>query len=208
MKNIFLEVTSKKTFKQDKPKRKSSSVFLGKRLLNFFLFLLVLLIFPSLKKNKDWLNQRIIPYIKSISPQSQNLNIEKRNQERHGAVYSIFNYVCQTVPKGAYILIPPQSYYLKSFYNKNQPNEIRELFLYLGSPNIFNYHCMDVIPITMYMEAEKRKLAKFALMINQKNIQIVPISSPEILSAIEREFNLPLDRYTNPQAAYDFLLTQ
>jgi hypothetical protein len=200
-----------KTKKKEQPRidgvTKEPSIF--KRFFVILLYFAAVLTFILLPLNKNWFEQRIFPYLEAIPKQYKSLDLNARKKERHGAVYSIFNYVCSAVPKGSYFLLPPQTYYLKSFYSKNQPDQIRELFQYQGTPNIFNFHCMDLIPVTLGMDEEKIMKAQYTfLFTKERQIQIVELRDQVTWDFIRREFDIPLNRITNRQEAYEFLLTQ
>lgn len=167
------------------------------------------LFFLSMESNKTWFTQRIIPYWKEIPNQYKNLDIQQRNAQRHGPAFAVFDFLCKNIPKGSRVLLPPQTYYIKTFYSKDNPNQITEVFHYLAETNIFSFHCMDLIPIKLsYSEEEIKKVEYTFVFTPDKQMQIVKIDDENTLNMVKNEFNLPLTYISNPQEAYQFLLTQ
>jgi len=181
----------------------------GINYLAILVYLIAPLIFFNLPKNKAWLKDRIGTYYKNISVESDSLSINFRNAQRQGPAYSVFDFACKNVPKGSRFLMPPQTYYLKMLYDKNNPNQVADLFNFLAEPNLFSYHCMHLVPITLSMDEKTIRSAQYTVFLTpQKSLQIVKIENDETYALVRKTFDLPLQIITDRQIAIDFLNSQ
>jgi hypothetical protein len=178
-------------------------------LIGWVFYFLAPLIFISLPQNKAWLQQRVLPYFREIPEQRAKLDTLTRSMERHGQVFNIFDFVCKNVPKGSRFLLPPQTYYLKSIYDKNNPNAVNELYNYLAESNIFSYHCMDVRPITLGMPEDTIKTAQYTVFITpEKQIALVEIKDENIYQEVRKAFGKPSPMMTDRNQVIQYITSQ
>lgn len=194
--------TTKKTLPKETPKASFN-------LLAVLLYFVAPIIFFNLPQNKLWLKDKVFNYYREIGVQSDSLSLDYRSAQRHGPAFSVFDFACKNVPKGARFLMPPQTYFLKNLYDKNNLSAVQDPLNFLGETSVFSFHCMDLIPVTLKMDEQTIRSAEYTVLLSpQKTLQLIKIENDTVYKQIRRIFDLPLDLITEQQAAIDFINSQ
>lgn len=148
-------------------------------------FLIVIILLYNLPLNKFWINDRIIPYWKSIKTQYNKWDNKYREIDKFGeAQYNFYSTIKANVKKDEILLMPPKSW----AWQRLKDNPLKEAIV---DPNLMFYR-IDSIKVTDIDVKDINYLSKVSKTIymdqNGENIQLVDLKDEQLRKKILDEF--------------------
>ena len=163
----------------------------------------------ALPRNQLWIDQKFVPYFENLKSEWKPRSVEERRAYRHGTTYAVVSFIEENVPKGSYLLLPPQKYLLKRIYTTDDPSKLKDSFIGLSMTSIFYYHTADYKLVHMTSPDSLLQKAEYVLLTNsQRKFVSVRIKDEEQRQAVLTDFQqyLPWDaRNLNSQQILDIL---
>ncbi|MGH1365124.1 MAG: hypothetical protein ACRBF0_16300 [Calditrichia bacterium] len=132
--------------------------------------------YMSLPVNDLWFKSRISPYMKNMSKQLKDNDMERRMKARHGFNYVLPEYVFNQTTDNSSVLLPPK-FHVKAQYSPKQ---------FQWHHPIWHYYFFGPRNRTLFDPKREQELSGIthAIIAKEGQVRMVKVESPEVLEQV------------------------